>query len=456
MKKVDFLFIYEVRNRELENVALLASELKRRGYSVAFLNSWACLNLKYPSYDAEVLVLSACYNTGTYQFFTGHAANFRKVVNLQWEQVIKNGYAFSEEVTSWHFSGDGLVSRHVCWGENTKRRLTERFGIAEEFLKVCGYISLDFYRPEFKDFIIPKEKLFQDNGLDVNKITALFISSFGLVGMPENLTGIGNNSLKATDLRTAQESQKAMLEWFRVALAKHPQVQFIYRFHPIEIDKPELVQLQRDFHNFHCISCEAVKHWIVAADKVYNWLSSAAIEVYCCKKQTFILRPIPVPWEGDLPIFEDCKKIEIFDEFEKSLSLPIDTVSQPLKSEVVKDYYLIDDAPVYSKICDFFVDTYKSSSYKSQQYNLHNTAFDRWKIRAYTSFWNSSLNIFFVKLAKRTSINIGFLNCRRTQETPTKVIDTENFEYQKSRTKVNEASDATIFETMKKFDNILK
>ena len=31
MKKVDFLFIYEVRNRELENICLLAAELEKYG-----------------------------------------------------------------------------------------------------------------------------------------------------------------------------------------------------------------------------------------------------------------------------------------------------------------------------------------------------------------------------------------------------------------------------------------
>lgn len=456
MKKVDFLFIYEVRNRELENVALLASEIKRRGYSVAFLNSWASLDLKYPSYDAEVLVLSACYNTGTYQFFTGHAARFKKVVNLQWEQVIKNGYAFADGITSWHFSGDGLVSRHVCWGENTKKRLSQRFSIADEFLKVCGCISLDFYRPEFKDFIIPKEKLFSDYGLDPKKTTALFISSFGLVGMPENLTGIPFGDLKDVDLRTAGESEKAMLEWFKTALAQHPDIQFVYRFHPIEIDKPVLAQMQKDFKNFHCISNEAIKHWIVAADKVYNWLSSAAIEVYCAQKQAFILRPTTIPWECEIPIFDGCEKIETYEAFSQSLSVPVDAVSQPLDSENVNQYYLIDSVPAYSKICDWLCDTYKSTTYKSHQYNLNNTAFDRFKTRAYTTFWNSSLNIFFVKLAKKTTINIGFLNCRRNQEIPTKTVDVQNFEYQKTRTNINKVSELEILETMEKFTSILK
>ncbi|MBP1571488.1 MAG: hypothetical protein J6C76_06270, partial [Oscillospiraceae bacterium] len=173
MKKVDFLFVYEVKNRELENITLLAAELERRGFSVAFLNTWACLNAPFEDYDAEVVVTSACYTTDTYKFFTRHAARFRKVVNLQWEQVLRNGYAEADGATSWDFSGEALVTRHICWGENTKNRLMAKYNVAEEFLKICGYISLDFYRKEFKPFIKTKEELFGEFGLDTNKTTSL-------------------------------------------------------------------------------------------------------------------------------------------------------------------------------------------------------------------------------------------------------------------------------------------
>jgi len=189
MKKTDFLFVYEVKNRELENITLLAAELERRGFSVAFLNTWACLDAPFEDYDAEVLVVSACYTTDTYKFFTRHASRFRKVVNLQWEQVLRNGYAEADGATSWDFSGDALVTRHICWGENTKNRLMTKYNVADEFLKVCGYISLDFYRDEFSPFIKTKEELFDEFGLDTNKTTSLFISSFAIATMPKENMG---------------------------------------------------------------------------------------------------------------------------------------------------------------------------------------------------------------------------------------------------------------------------
>ena len=76
MKQVDFLFIYEVKNRELENISLLAAELEMRGYTTAFLNSWRAINHPYESYDANTVIISACYNTDTYRFFTNFVHSF--------------------------------------------------------------------------------------------------------------------------------------------------------------------------------------------------------------------------------------------------------------------------------------------------------------------------------------------------------------------------------------------
>ena len=59
-KHVDFLFVYEVKARELENICLLACELERRGYTTAIVNSWTMLKKKKDSgYSCDTLVISA-------------------------------------------------------------------------------------------------------------------------------------------------------------------------------------------------------------------------------------------------------------------------------------------------------------------------------------------------------------------------------------------------------------
>ena len=90
-KHVDFLFVYEVKARELENICLLACELERRGYTTAIVNSWTMLKKKKDSgYSCDTLVISACYNDEVYRFFTGFARRYKKVFCLQWEQVPVN------------------------------------------------------------------------------------------------------------------------------------------------------------------------------------------------------------------------------------------------------------------------------------------------------------------------------------------------------------------------------
>ena len=215
MKQVDFLFIYEVKNRELENISLLAAELENRGYTTAFLNSWRAVNHPYESYDANTVIISACYNTDTYRFFTNFVHSFKKVVSLQWEQVLRNGYVEAEGKTSWDFSGEALRTRHICWGENTKQRLMAKFNVPEEFLKVCGCISLDFYRPEFSSFIIPREELFKANGIDPDKKTALFISSFAIATMPKENMGECSGNFNEVFVQNTIDSQAGLMEWVK-------------------------------------------------------------------------------------------------------------------------------------------------------------------------------------------------------------------------------------------------
>ncbi len=192
-QKVDFLFIYEVKARELENVCLLACELERRGYSTAILNSWAMLKKRSrPAYSCTTLVVSACYNEEVYRFFTGFAAHYEKVFCLQWEQVPVNYSYRSRQVTSWTYQGPAKQVRNVCWGEAGQKRLVESFGVAPDCTRVTGYITLDFYRPMFRPMLVSRRRLFEREGLDAGKKTCLFISSFAYVKLPPKLEAVAD------------------------------------------------------------------------------------------------------------------------------------------------------------------------------------------------------------------------------------------------------------------------
>lgn len=455
MKKVDFLFIYEVKNRELENITLLAAELEKRGFTTAFLNTWYCQENPIPDYDAEVCVVSACYTTGAYEFFTRHAFRFKKVVNLQWEQILRNGYVEAAGQTSWDFSGEALRTRHICWGENTKRRLMRCFSVPEEFLKVCGYICLDFYRDEFKGFIKKKDDLFKEFQLDTSKITNLFISSFAIATMPKENRGECAGDFNEVFIQNTVESQAAVVDWFTKACEEYPDMQFIYRSHPSEPVNPMLDKLSNDVANFFYISKYPVKHWIYNCDKIYNWTSTSAAEVYASGKQSFILTPTPIDHRITYPFFEGGTSITTYENFKNSLDLSLDIPNQPLDSSVFSQCYQQSETPVYKNICDVLEETYKSTEYQSISVSKYTPEGYRKYENRYNKFWYSRLNIVLCKFAKKTSFNIPFLNIRRKLDIPDKEKYLQKINYRKERIAINYATPDEIEELIRRFREII-
>ena len=456
MKKVDFLFIYEVRNRELENICLLAAELEKRGYTTAFINSWHACSNHEEDYDAEVVVVSACYSSNTYKFFTNFATKFRKVVNMQWEQILHNGYVESEGTTSWDFWGESLKTRHICWGENTKNRLMTKFGVPEEFLKVCGCIPLDFYRPEFRSRIIPKDKLFADNGLDTAKTTMLFISSFSYTSLPLNTRPKSSVDFSDVHAKSVIDSQKAIADWMEKACKEFPDIQFIYRAHPAEAEADFLLQLAKENKNFFCLSKEPIKHWIMACDKIYNWTSTAAAEVYVSGKQSFVLEPVPLDHRVTYRLFENGNSIKTYDGFRESLQLPSDAFAQPIDDGLMNECYNQTDVPNYKRVADCMEETFHSTTYKSENFNEYSSQQDRYEFEAkYTKFWRSPLNVLWCKIAKATNIQHPSFKYRRENGLFSMKEVRRLEEYYRSRTEKNYLSDEEIHKIVDSFKELI-
>ena len=456
MKKVDFLFIYEVRNRELENICLLAAELEKRGYTTAFVNSWYASSNVIPDYEAEVVVVSACYSSNTYTFFTKFVTSFKKVVNMQWEQILHNGYVESPGTTSWDFWGESLKTRHVCWGENTKNRLMAKFGVPEEFLRVCGCIPLDFYRSEFRGRFIPREKLFRDNGLDTEKTTMLFISSFSFTSLPLNTRPKSSVDFSDVHAKSVVDSQKEIAAWMEKACREYPDIQFIYRAHPAEAQAEFLLNLERENKNFFCLSKEPIKHWIMACDKIYNWTSTAAAEVYVSGKQSFVVEPVPLDHRVTYRLFENIDSIKDYDSFKASLELPLDAKAQPVDDALMNECYNQTDVPNYKRVADMMVETFHSTTYKSENYNKHSSQQERYDFEnRYVKFWRSPLNVLLCKIAKKTKIQHPSFKYRRENGlfSMKEVRDLEN--YYASRTALNYLSDEEIHKIVDEFKEII-
>ena len=359
MKKVDFLIEYEVKPREFDSMCLVAAYLESKGYTVEFVNSWECLYSRPEPCEAEVAVISACYDDGTYDYFAGMAYSFKKVVNMQWEQVLRNRVYKPHPYEFGDYIEVALKTRHVCWGEKEKAWQESMFGVPSEYLRVTGYPPLDFYRPEFKKFLVPREELFARYGLDPQKKTLLFISSFATIGLP--------SSEKFEDVDSIREvsivSQKTILDWFERFVREYPDMQLIYRAHPAEKDNKDIRAIAEKYKNFFVIPEQPIRHWIAACDRFLNWWSTSAMEIYFSGKNMHVLRPVPVPDYMDLCVFEDAKFIDNYEDMEKAI---FSDPPFPIPLEKLFRWYDIQDKPAYKRIGDWLIDTYKSKNYSSR------------------------------------------------------------------------------------------
>ena len=375
IKDVDFLFIYEHRNREMDSICLLGAYLESKGYRVGYVNTWDSMFHVHPEYRTKVILVPACYRSGPYAFFTGFAMSFEKVVNLQWEQVIMNGVVYSEDKTDWDYNGEALVTRHVCWGENDRDYLHDRFGMDYSMMRVCGYLPLDFYREELRGATSERDELFSRYGLDPNRKTLLFISSFAEAGKPlaEAAVVDGDEEESRENIRMQEKSQEILLDWFRQLLRDEEGLQIIYRPHPAEAKNPEFLKRAREIRDFHVIQQESIRNWIMNCDILCNWQSTAMIELYAAKKKSLILRPIPIPFKRAMPIFDEghFRAVTCYEELLKEVREEHPVF--PVEEERLLQFYSVEEQPAYERVGTYLIDTLNDPEYHSRDIGGHVT-----------------------------------------------------------------------------------
>lgn len=358
-KNVDFLFIYESKVRELENLCLLKYELERRGYSVAVLNTWYCIDHKFRHYNAKVVISHALSNDGVFDFLKCYAGNIRKLVNIQCEQVGTN----EDNTKNSRFIYTGIAKKcvHIAWGGMSYDRLLNKCQFSKEHIKLTGQIALDFCRPEFDSYYIKKNDLLDEFMLSKYEKTILFISSFSYVNLPENLYNQSSINNKREFTEISMKSQDIIIKWIEKLLCKYPTQLLIYRPHPAEANNIKLQSIENKYENFSIISKYSVKQWIRIVDKVYTWCSTSIVEVYASGKNCSILRPIKIPYKLDVEIYKGAKFITNYEEFEASLT---NKEKFPLNTDLLFKYYYIDNnEAAYIKIVNTLENVYKSDDY---------------------------------------------------------------------------------------------
>jgi len=348
----DFLILYEHTVREYESDLLLKLELERRGYTAEIRQLLDAKNLRwvFGNNKPRVLVASCMYdNEAINSHVYNNIGRCDKIVNLHWEQMLSG----TQEEGDW-FNMNGNAKRCVqtCWGTRTAARL-QAHGMEAKNTPVTGAVMMDFLRPEFKGYFKNKDALCREFGLDPEKHLHLYISSFGYASMGEEEVA-ELSRMAGTDFtgfaRTNRVSMAETLRWFERYLTAHPEVELVYRRHPSEWNSPALEKLAARCPNFHVIFADSVKQWIVAADSISIWMSTAIAEVYMAGKSCHILRPVPIEHEYDPVIYKDAAYITDYDAFAAAMADPAPPF--PIEKAVIEGYFDPSPQPAYRRMAD--------------------------------------------------------------------------------------------------------
>lgn len=352
----DFLFIYELKVRELESVVLIGNEMERRGYTVEYCNFpyWDLMGLRKKYYKkVRCIIVQSMYNEKVfYNLVYSLVGSIGKVINLQWEQVNtertekdRNYYAYPKNIA--------LEVPHICWGKIPQNNLVSA-GMKEKKAPLVGPVQMDLLRDNFRNYYRSRNEIFSEFQINSAHTTILFISSFSYASLTDEEAGTLQKKLGDTEVKNFREisikSQKRFLEWVRCLLEREKKINFIYRPHPAEYRNSELVEMEKKYSQFKCIKDFSVKQWILICDKVYTWYSTSIAECYFSGVPYMVVRPYFIPEEDDVSTMRGLKFITTCDEFIKSLA---DSNTQ--KNDVqIKDYYDFNDSiPSYIRIADF-------------------------------------------------------------------------------------------------------
>ncbi len=357
---LDFLILYEHTVREYESDLLLKLELERRGYTCEIRQLLDRKKLRYfTCHKPEVLVTSCLYDN---EAINSHGFNnigrCDKIVNLHWEQMLSDD---QEEGEWFNMKGNAKRAVQTCWGAKTAARLQAN-GMQAKNTPVTGAVMMDFLRPEFAGYFKNKTQLCEEFNLDPTHHLHLYISSFGYASMTDaevkelsEMAGTDFSGFATTNKTSMEET----LAWFDAYLGEHPETELVYRRHPSEWNSPALDALAAKRRNFHVIFAGSVKDWIVAADSISIWMSTAIAEVYMAGKHCHILRPTPIEHEYDPVIYKDAAYITNYSDYCAAMAQDSTTAPAfPIAKEMIEGYFDPSPTPAYIRMCDLLEEVY--------------------------------------------------------------------------------------------------
>lgn len=366
IEELDFLFIYEHKVRELENLCLLKYELDKRGYKtkIIHIEDAEALKAMRPIYHTKVVVTMACYQNSSIEWHTKNFVKFDKLIDLQWENIV---FPMDEKDTKAYKNYSG-VAKHVVrvsWGTMNQTRMLNVAKMDPKKVKLIGHVGMDFLRDELKGYYLSKEEVLKDYDIPADKKIFLFVSPYFsdfhteeyLVEMCRRFGEGWRYYYKDCML----PSKKIILDWMSRICEEREDVVFVYRPHPGE-ESEQAAEMAKLYSNFKVIGDRSVKQWILISDKIYTGNSSTFVEAFFGKKMCYLLFPIPVPSDYELAFLKDADKISDFEDFEKTTHE--DNRPFPVSEKLIDEVYTIDwDKPSFVKFADMAEEVLKNPYY---------------------------------------------------------------------------------------------
>lgn len=349
---VDFVFVYEVKNREVQAISIIGYELIKRGYTVEYVSAWHELHRSGHRVKAKVAILFEGYNDNVIKFALSFIERCDKAFNMQWEQLLSPRCLESDSI--YYLKGSAKCIYHCSWGEKNHRHLVDVCGIPEEKIVLAGHVGHDFLRPQLKGYYRTRESIFKEFGLDTNRRVILFIASFPPMIQKEGLSMATNESR-----RVGQESRVKVIEWFKRYQKENSGCTIIYRPHPTEHLTDEFIQDLASDGDIRIISDYSIQQWIDIVDDILVWRSTSMADIYMAHKGCLYLNPVELPKRFEYFMMNNARRVTSYEEFTDGLN---GDYQFPISDEVMNDYYLIDDTPVYVKIVDKLVKIYEDDS----------------------------------------------------------------------------------------------
>lgn len=361
MKEIDFLIIYEHKNREFESITLLKHELVRRGYTVEFFSFYEMHNRKKRKRlfdNVKIAVMPSLYHDEEIlNFVYGVAGKVKNIVNLRWEQIFSKK---TENNLDYYVypKQNAKKGYHLCWGQRPYEML-KNAGVEDSNLFITGPIQMDFLRNDFNGYYFDKRALFEQYEIDKKKKCILFSSSFVSCSWNkwelEWLFSQFDEEEKETVKRKIEEqvkSREIVVGWLD-RLASEKGCTVIYRPHPAEA-KTDLIDHLKENENIRVIGDYNIKQWILTCDQVYTWNSTSLIEATVAGIPCAVLRPIKFDVNDEYSIYEEIPYItnyqQIVDYYEGNFA---NISKQFVDNQKLNSYLSIEpDKPSYMRTAD--------------------------------------------------------------------------------------------------------